>query len=256
MPGGALVPALAVRGVLRARRGEPGALDDCVRAAEWAYRTGEIQFVGAAGVALAEAYWLAGDADAAAAAARDGLAVAERVHRPWFLGELAFWLWRCGGPTVAPETAAEPFRLLITGEWRAAADYFAARGCSFAQAEALSGGDPRAALAIYDRLGATASARRLRGILRERGLPIPRGPRPATAADPTGLTGRQREVLALLAEGLSNAEIAARLTLSAKTVDHHVSAVLGKLGVSSRGQAAAVARKLGSIPHVDGPAGS
>jgi len=93
----------------------------------------------------------------------------------------------------------------------------------------------------------------LRSTLRERGLPVPRGPRAATAADPTGLTGRQREVLALLAEGLSNAGIAARLTLSAKTVDHHVSAVLAKLGVASRGQAAAVARKLGNIPHVDGP---
>ncbi|MFD0517479.1 helix-turn-helix domain-containing protein [Paractinoplanes durhamensis] len=87
---------------------------------------------------------------------------------------------------------------------------------------------------------------------------MPRGPRPATAADPTGLTGRQREVLALLAEGLSNADIAARLTLSAKTVDHHVSAVLTKLGVPNRGQAAAAARRLniGSSPHVPGGADS
>ena len=76
---------------------------------------------------------------------------------------------------------------------------------------------------------------------------MPRGPRPSTAADPTGLTARQREVLTLLAEGLSNADIAARLTLSAKTVDHHVSAVLGKLGVPSRGQAAAAARRLGLL---------
>ncbi|BCJ51348.1 hypothetical protein Asp14428_28230 [Actinoplanes sp. NBRC 14428] len=72
---------------------------------------------------------------------------------------------------------------------------------------------------------------------------MPRGPRAATAADPTGLTARQREVLELLAEGLSNAQIAAALSLSAKTVDHHVSAVLGKLGVTSRGQAAAAARR-------------
>ena len=49
-------------------------------------------------------------------------------------------------------------------------------------------------------------------------------------------------MLALIAEGRSNAEIAARLTLSTKTVDHHVSAILAKLGVSSRGMAAALAR--------------
>jgi DNA-binding NarL/FixJ family response regulator len=98
-----------------------------------------------------------------------------------------------------------------------------------------------------DGLGAAGTARRLRAELRERGARVPRGPRRATAADPTGLTARQREVLVLLAEGLSNAEIAARLTLSAKTVDHHVSAVLGKLGVPSRGQAAAAAHRLGLL---------
>jgi DNA-binding NarL/FixJ family response regulator len=88
------------------------------------------------------------------------------------------------------------------------------------------------------------AARRLRAELRERGERVPRGPRPSTAADPTGLTARQLEVLALLADGLSNAQIADRLSLSVKTVDHHVSAVLGKLGVPSRGLAAAAARRL------------
>ena len=73
---------------------------------------------------------------------------------------------------------------------------------------------------------------------------LPRGPRRATAANVAGLTPRQVEVLALIEQGLSNAEIAARLTLSPKTVDHHVSALLDKLGVASRGQAAAVAHRL------------
>ena len=100
---------------------------------------------------------------------------------------------------------------------------------------------------VFDSFGAAVPARRLRAELRERGLRVPRGPRRSTAADPTGLTARQVEVLALLADGLSNAQIAARLTLSAKTVDHHVSAVLGKLGVPSRGLAAATARRRGLI---------
>lgn len=277
-PGAALVPALSVRALLRGRRGEPGALDDAALAADRAYRAGEVQFVGPAALALAETLWLCGDDARAAEAARRGRAVAERAHHVWFAGELAFWEWRCaGGPEDGPDesgpeggraagpmeggritgpgdSVARPFRLLLAGDWAASAREWVARGCPWAQAEALSYGDPDAvasALRIFDGLGAVRPARRLRARLRAAGKPAPRGPRPATARDPAGLTGRQREVLALIAEGLSNAEIAAKLTLSPKTVDHHVSAVLAKLGVRSRGQAAAEFRaNLGSSPHV------
>jgi DNA-binding NarL/FixJ family response regulator len=79
--------------------------------------------------------------------------------------------------------------------------------------------------------------------LGERGLP--RGPRPKTRANPAGLTARELEVLQLLTEGLRNAQIAGRLVLSEKTVDHHVSAILRKLNVRSRGEAAATATRLG-----------
>ncbi len=71
---------------------------------------------------------------------------------------------------------------------------------------------------------------------------VPRGPQAATRANPAGLTGRQLEILGLVADGLTNAEIAARLVLSVRTVDHHVSAVLTKLGVTSRRDAIAAAR--------------
>ena len=67
---------------------------------------------------------------------------------------------------------------------------------------------------------------------------IPRGPRAATRHNPLGLTTRQAEILGLLAEDLSNKEIAARLRIAPKTVDHHVCAVLAKLDVSTRRQAA------------------
>ena len=94
--------------------------------------------------------------------------------------------------------------------------------------ETVAAGDALLAPSITRRLIAEFAARR-----------DPAEP-PAALA---GLTEREREIMGLVAEGLSNAEIAARLSLSAKTVDHHVSAVLGKLGVASRGQAAAAARK-------------
>lgn len=67
---------------------------------------------------------------------------------------------------------------------------------------------------------------------------IPAGPRATTREDPLGLTRREREVLDLIRAGHTNAEIAAKLFISAKTVDHHVSAVLAKLGVQTRGAAA------------------
>jgi len=74
---------------------------------------------------------------------------------------------------------------------------------------------------------------------------IPRGPKPTTRENPAGLTDRQVEILRMLADGATNAEIAARLVLSVRTVDHHVSAVLQTLGVPGRREAIAAATGLG-----------
>ena len=94
-------------------------------------------------------------------------------------------------------------------------------------------------LRTLEELGATAAADLVRGRLRRQGVTrLPRRPLPRTRANPGGLTDRQLEVLALLAEGLTNAEIADRLVVSVRTVDHHVAAILAKLGVGSRREAA------------------
>ncbi|HET8672902.1 MAG TPA: response regulator transcription factor, partial [Thermoleophilaceae bacterium] len=98
------------------------------------------------------------------------------------------------------------------------------------------------------RLGAKPAAaivtRRLRA-LGVRGLP--HGPRRATRANRAHLTPRELEVLGLLSEGLRNSEIAGRLFLSEKTVDHHVSAILRKLDVRTRGEAGVKAVRLGLV---------
>ncbi|MBF9134255.1 response regulator transcription factor, partial [Plantactinospora sp. S1510] len=202
--------------------------------------------------ALAEHHWLTGDRQRAADAVRPCFDRAVEAELPWPVGELGYWLWRAGEPVELPDWAAAPYLLTVRGDWAGAADQSQRRGCTYPRAEALSHGDAPAAaeaLALLDRLGAGAVARRLRAELRERGISgVARGPRPSTGANPSGLTARQLEVVGLLADGLSNADIARRLSLSVKTVDHHVSAVLGKLGVATRGRAAAVARDLGLVP--------
>jgi DNA-binding NarL/FixJ family response regulator len=111
------------------------------------------------------------------------------------------------------------------------------------------------ALRVLSELGAVRTAAYARAELRRRGVTaVPRGPRPTTAGNAAGLTSRQLEVLRMLVDGLTNAGIAARLTLSPKTVEHHVSAVLDKLNVSTRGQAIAAAHRRNLVTTAGQPA--
>src|SRR6185369_5839412 len=130
------------------------------------------------------------------------------------------------------------------------ADFWAARGCRYFAALALAAchdeDDLRESLSELQGLGARPAAAIVGRRLRERGARGVRlGPRATTRANPAGLTARELDVLDLLAGGDRNADIAAKLFLSEKTVGHHVSAILRKLGVQSRGQAAAEAARLG-----------
>jgi DNA-binding NarL/FixJ family response regulator len=145
----------------------------------------------------------------------------------------------------------EPFRLMLAGAWADAADAWTAIGCPLWAALALGASpdadDGRRALAIVDRLGAAGVRRALLRSRSALGVPVPRGPRPSSRANPAGLTARELEVLRLLADGLSNAELAGRLYLSEKTVGHHVSAVLRKLGEPTRSRAVAAALRRGIV---------
>jgi ATP/maltotriose-dependent transcriptional regulator MalT len=252
------IEALAVLGRLRARRGDPGVWPPLDEALALATVTGELQRLGPVAVARAEAAWLEGDPAAARGVVEDALGLAERVAGqtwPWPTGELAFWLWRLGGPDRLPsrglpDGVAEPFALQMAGAWEAAADRWRALGCPYEAAAALADGDQepqlRAALAELERLGARPLAAAITRRLRELGVRgLARGPRPATRANPANLTARETQVLALVTEGLRNADIARRLFVSPKTVDHHVSAILAKLGVRTRGEAARAAARLG-----------
>ena len=102
------------------------------------------------------------------------------------------------------------------------------------------------ALQLFLALGAAPAADRVRQDLRRVGVNrLRRGPRSSTRAHPAGLTRRESEILALLARNLSNPAIGGRLFVSPKTVEHHVSAILGKLDVATRDEAVVEARRRG-----------
>ena len=148
----------------------------------------------------------------------------------------------CRCPRSAVRGHGLALRLEIGGDWQAAADKWRRIGCPYEEALALAQGDRPAqlrALDILTGLGAAPAAAMVRRNLRAEGARgIPRGPRAVTRHNPLGLTMRQVDILALLAEDLSNKEIAARLRIAPKTVNHHVCAILARLGVATRKQAA------------------
>jgi DNA-binding CsgD family transcriptional regulator/tetratricopeptide (TPR) repeat protein len=239
------VTALGTIGRIRVRRGDPDPETPLRRALEIGARM-ELQHRWPSLCGLAEMYWLQHRPAQAVELLAGPYADALDTDSQWARGEIGYWMWRAGGIDGPAPGAAPPFAAMMAGRWRLAADAWRSIGCPYEQALALAEGDEEAmlaALAIFDRLGARPAAQWLRGRMRDAGLDsIPRGPRPSTRAHVAGLTARQAEVLALMCDGLANAEIAARLYISKKTVEHHVAAVLRKLGVSTRAEAIAAAR--------------
>ena len=251
--GSASVLALVVLGRLRARRGDPGAWDVLDRALELAQGSLELDRLGPVAAARAETAWLEGRDREAVQETEEVWHLARQQGEPWFTGELAQWRRRAGVEDEPPVGVAEPYALALAGDWRASARLWRELGCPYETALVEAEGDDehsRRALQTLHGLGARATAAVVARRLSQRGTRgLPRGPRAETSSNPAQLTARELEVLALLAEGLRNAQIAERLVVSVRTVDHHVSAILGKLGVSSRGQAAAAAGRRGLLPQ-------
>jgi ATP/maltotriose-dependent transcriptional regulator MalT len=251
-PGITTLPALIVLARCQVRRGDPDAGQTVAGAWDPARASDELQRIGPAALAKVEHAWLQRAYDEASRAIETAYRLALASPQPWVTDEIAFWMWRAGGDISDYVFLTDPYRLQIDGDWKAAAEVWDELGCPYESACALAdASDPEAlleALARFDRLGAAPAGALLRSRLRKmRVQGIPRGPRAATRANPAGLTNRQIDVVRLVSEGLSNAEIADRLLVSPKTVDHHVSAILAKLDVPSRGEAGEKAVALGVI---------
>ncbi|RUZ15047.1 helix-turn-helix transcriptional regulator [Mesorhizobium sp. M7A.F.Ca.CA.002.15.1.1] len=244
-------PALVALVKLRLRRGDPSAEPLLAEMNRFLERGAELQRLLPYAAIVAEQAWL-GEAEIAEALRLIDLAETLSPTRAMF-AELASWRQILSAGSDAGDTAgmAAPYRMLLAGDWQGAAAVWADLNAPYERALALAQGDEpaqRAALEIFETLGAKPVASHVREIMRRNGvIRIARGPRQTTRANSAGLTQRQMEVLQLIERGFSNKRIAEHLTISPKTVDHHVSAVLGKLDAISRGEATAAARDSGLI---------
>ncbi len=245
-----IMPLISVA-LIRARRGEQsvaGLLDEALASTE----PNELFRLGVVWAARAEAAWLAGDDETARAEAQAGLAAATSSHAdPWLVGHLRRWAYLAGGPFDDAPTVdtVTPYRFEVGGDWQAAAAEWTRLGCPYDAALArLGGGVPavEAAMETFRSLGARAATRRAHQRLTQLRGRDSDTRRKATSADPYGLTSRERDVLELVAAGHSDAEIGAALHISPKTANRHVGAILSKLGVRNRTQAAAYVHRQSS----------
>ena len=243
--------ALTALGRLRSRRGDPEADVLLDQALTLARSSGQLQRLWPVAAARAEHAWLRGDLMAELPLVREVHGMAEDLGYPWALDELARWLGMAG--EAALHSGRTPFAREIDGDHAGAAKLWQDLGCPFERAAALAAStDPglqRAGLAQWEDLGALPAVHLLVEQRRAAGLPVPRGPNAATRGTPGGLTQRELEVLREVAAGRTNPQIAAALHLSPKTVGHHVSHLLDKLGAHSRAEAVAKATQIGLDLH-------
>ncbi|MBB3590623.1 ATP/maltotriose-dependent transcriptional regulator MalT [Rhizobium sp. BK529] len=243
-------PSLVALATLRTRRGEPA--DALLQEMEkFLANTFEFQRLSAHAALMAERAWLGlADRDAALAALRQAASLCSDDAPGSTIG---FWAHILGEPGLAPDNrnGDAAVTAMLEGRWQEAADIWTDRRAPYLAALALLDGDSDAlyrALATLETLGATTVVTHVKDMIRKRsGRLATRGPRASTQANAAGLTTREMDVLRLIDEGRSNAEIGAQLFVSAKTVDHHISSILAKLNAKSRGQAAAEGRRLGLL---------
>ncbi len=243
------LPALTVLGKVRLRLGEPDGLPLLEQALRDALATSEPQNIVPVRIAMIEAAWLAEDVDVCCERVAEIATMDLGNFDPWELGEIAVWHQRSGMIEPLPVSIAHvpaPRSTELRGEPLAAAAEWSRRGLPYeaalAQMHATGPGAEAAliqAIATLEGIGARPAAMLARRMARRLGvagsLPkVRRGPYTTARQHPLGLTRRELEILSLIAQGVGNREIARRLVRSQRTIEHHVSAVLGKLNAANK----------------------
>jgi DNA-binding NarL/FixJ family response regulator/tetratricopeptide (TPR) repeat protein len=235
---------------LAVRRGDADASERLSHLAQQAARTGELQRIGP--VLELETVWALVDDHPLPLERLEAVVdqVGDRIRGASAI-QVAAWASVAGLRPAHEAPPAGPHAAMLRRDWTAAAEAFRDVGWPYERALMLSLLDDEhsllEALRVARSLGAKPLERRVSRRLRELGKTVPRGQRASTRANPAGLTARELEVLGLLADGLTNAEIAAQLVVSPRTAEHHVTAVLRKLAVTTRREAARRALELGLL---------
>ena len=221
-------------------------------ATELAVGTGEVQRLVPVAAACAEAAWLAGNTADIVAAVDIAWPAAVEHPNPWSIGELSWWLSVAGVVRPTQEPVARPFALMLAGSWREAAQAWEELGCPLWVAQSL-GRSPdlnaaREAVDILDKIGAPAVREAILRTRHANGLPVPRGPRTFSRTHDAQLTPRELEVLARWRAGCPTRTCPGSSTSPKKTVGHHMSSILRKLGQPTRARAVALALSQGIVP--------
>jgi len=242
------IGALVVAATVRMRRGEMDVLPLLLEAKEKAFETREPQRILPVLVACLEYEWLSGQRFVDDESIDYTIALIENSGNVYDRSQFAFWLCRARGQKIQLKECFEGFHVENEENALKASALWKQLGCPYEQAHTLFFGteaDKKMAIDIFDKLGASAICEKLKFEMRASGIKsIPRGIRKSTKANPANLTDREMGILQLLKDGLQNKEIAARLFISPKTVDHHLSSIFFKLDVNSRTKAVQEASRL------------
>ncbi|MBV8390847.1 MAG: hypothetical protein JO080_13675, partial [Mucilaginibacter sp.] len=223
------IGAMAIVATIKMRKGDTDVLPLLTEARSKAFGTMELQRIIPVLAALLEYEWITGKTLTDDRAVDFAITTLEQAGDADMDNEFAYWLLKARQKYIPFHKSHYSYNDAIRWE---------KLGCPYEQALALFNGDEdgkKKAICMVQELGATAVYEKLKMEMRASGIKsIPRGVRETTKANVARLTEREVDVLKLLKEGMQNKEIADRLFISAKTVDHHITSILFKLDVNTR----------------------
>lgn len=231
------MPAMIVKARTKYRLGHEDASDHLQQAASAAEKIDEPQYIVTVRIAQLEAAVLADDQKAGRDAIADTATLFTDKMSPRKRGEFLFWAHLL---SIAPDRSTDTylpdgFRLSLKNTWTEAVAAFEAEQSTYLKAWAHSRtGASREADEIFEKIGATAARKALRRHARSGLAALPRGPYRAASQHPYGLTKAEQVVLGLITDGKTNVQIADRLSRSRRTIENHVSSILGKLRCKNR----------------------